>query len=77
MARLIDADALDVHSLPMDMGGCLLIDDVTEMIANAPTIDTVTKCMDCCECVDVDGTPYCTFWNRNTEADWYCCKGWC
>lgn len=39
MARLIDADALDVHSLPMDMGGCLLIDDVTEMIANAPTIE--------------------------------------
>ena len=39
MARLIDADALDVHSLPMDMGGCLFIDDVTEMIANAPTIE--------------------------------------
>lgn len=39
MARAIDADALDVHSLPMDMGGCVFIDDVTEMIANAPTIE--------------------------------------
>lgn len=43
MARLIDADALDAHSLPMDMGGCLLIDDVTEMIANAPTIEPVKQ----------------------------------
>lgn len=41
MGRLINTDALDVHSLPMDMGGCLLIDDVTELIANAPTIDPV------------------------------------
>lgn len=39
--RTVDADALDVHRLPMDMGGCLLIDDVIEMIANAPTIETV------------------------------------
>lgn len=43
MARLIDADALDAHSLPMDMGGCILIDDVTEMIANAPTIEPVKQ----------------------------------
>ena len=46
MARAIDADALDVHSLPMDMGGCLFIDDVTEMIANAPTIEPKQEWID-------------------------------
>lgn len=65
MARAIDADALDVHSLPMDMGGCVLIDDVTEMIANAPTIEAEPvkrgkwvidgDCTHCSECRDVFG----------------------
>lgn len=43
-----------------------------------PTLESefVTRCKNCRNCIDISGTPYCTFWERNTEEDWYCCQGW-
>lgn len=44
-------------------------------IISAANVEEVTRCRECNSCIDVNGTPYCTEWGKNTDEDGYCHKG--
>ena len=71
--RLVDADTLPYENQVLSYDEeewCLKVSDIEE----APTIDAVevVRCKDCRNCIMVGDRPYCDFWERNTEMDWYC-----
>ena len=51
--------------------------DIVSLIDNEPTVypEPITRCNECSNRIRICGTPYCTFWERNVEDDWYCSQG--
>lgn len=77
MARLIDADAAIKEITELSENPFVMTDkQIKFFLAKQPAIDHITRCKDCHKRIDVSGTRYCTFWERNTEDDWYCSQGY-
>jgi hypothetical protein len=58
----------------------IALDDIQFVDLMPDDLRDVTRCHNCHSCTSVDGvfgkTLYCTEWERNTEANGFCYKGW-